>query len=152
HRPKPTLDDALPPGNGTVAVALLKLGHLLNEPRYIDAGMETLAWARASIEQYPAAHCTLLVALESRLYSPEQIIVRGPQQAIGSWLTLAREGYTPERCVYGIPDDEPGLVPQQRPALVSAETRQFVSAYICRDLTCESAITDFEEYKLKLKG
>ena len=152
HRPKPTLDDALPPGNATAAVALLKLGHLLNEPRYIDAGMETLAWARASIEQYPAAHCTLLVALESRLYSPEQIIVRGPQQAIGSWLTLAREGYTPERCVYGIPYDEPGLVPKQLPALVSAETRQVVSAYICRDLTCESAITDFEEYKLKLKG
>ena len=152
HRPKPTLDDALPPGNATAAVALQKLGHLLNEPRYIDAGMETLAWARASIEQYPAAHCTLLVALESRLYSPEQIIVRGPQQAIGSWLTLAREGYTPERCVYGIPYDEPGLVPKQLPALVSAETRQVVSAYICRDLTCESAITDFEEYKLKLKG
>ena len=152
HRPKPTLDDALPPGNGTVTVALLKLGHLLSEPRYIDAAMETLDWARASIEQYPAGHCTLLVALESRLYSPEQIIVRGPQQAIGSWLTPAREGYTPERCVYGIPYDEPGRVPKQLPALVSTETRQVVSAYICRDLTCGTPITNFEDYKRTLKG
>ena len=151
HRPKPTVDDALPPGKGTVTVALLKLGHLLNEPRYIDAAAETLDWARASIEQYPAGHCTLLVALESRLYSPEQIIVRGPQETMGSWLALAREGYAPERCVYGIPYDEPGRVPKQLPALVSAETRQVVSAYICRDLTCEKAITDFEDYKRALK-
>ena len=70
---------------------------------------------------------------------------------MGSWLALAREGYAPERCVYGIPYDEPGRVPKQLPALVSAETRQVVSAYICRDLTCEKAITDFEDYKRALK-
>jgi len=151
HRPKPTHDDALPPGNGTATVALLKLGHLLNETRYIDAAQETLDWARASIEQYPAGHCTLLTALEARLYSPEQIIVRGPPEAMGSWLTLAREGYTPERCAYGIPYDDPGQVPPQLPALVSTETRQGVSAYICRDLTCKPAITNFEDYERTIK-
>ena len=72
HRPKPTVDDALPPGNGTAAIALLKLGHLLNEPRYVEAAHATLDWARASIEQYPAGHCTLLRGLESHLYSPNR--------------------------------------------------------------------------------
>ena len=103
------------------------------------------------MEQYPAGHCTLLTALEARLYSPEQIIVRGPPEAMGSWLTLAREGYTPERCAYGIPYDDPGQVPPQLPALVSTETRQGVSAYICRDLTCKPAITNFEDYERTIK-
>ena len=152
QRPKPLLDDALPPGNGTVAVALLKLGHLLNAPRYVDAAQQTLDWARASIERYPAGHCTVLVALESRLYSPEQIIVRGPRGSIGPWISIAREGYSPARCVYGIPYDEPGPIPPQLPALVSTETRQLVSAYVCRDLSCTPAITDFEDYKRTIKG
>ena len=151
HRPKPTLDDALPPGNGTAAIALLKLGHLLNEPRYVDAAHTTLDWARASIEQYPAGHCTLLRGLESHLYSPEQIMVRGPQEAIVSWLSLAREGYTPDRCAYGIPYNQTGPIPRQLPSLVSAETRNAVSAYICQDLSCKPAITDFEEYKQAIK-
>ncbi|MCH2336867.1 MAG: thioredoxin domain-containing protein [Pseudomonadales bacterium] len=147
HRPKPTVDDALPPGNGTAAIALLKLGHLLNEPRYVEAAHATLDWARASIEQYPAGHCTLLRGLESHLYSPQQIMVRGPQEAMVSWLSLAREGYTPDRCVYGIPYDQTSPIPKQLPSLVSAETRRVVTAYVCQDLSCKPPITDFEEYK-----
>ncbi len=70
HRPKPTIDDAMPPGNGVLARALNLLGHLLGETRYLDAASGTLRWARAAMEQYPAGHATLLSALEDETSRP----------------------------------------------------------------------------------
>ncbi len=41
-RPKPGHDNATPSGNGVAALALQRLGHLVGEPRYLDAGERTL--------------------------------------------------------------------------------------------------------------
>src|SRR6185369_16903443 len=37
HRTKPGHDNATPSGNGVAACALIALGHLAAEPRYVDA-------------------------------------------------------------------------------------------------------------------
>ena len=42
HRPKPGHDNATPSGNGVAAQALIALGHLAAEPRYVDAGERTV--------------------------------------------------------------------------------------------------------------
>ena len=146
HRPKPTADDALPPGNGAAACALAALGHLTGEHRYLEAADHTLAWARGFVEQHPAGHCSLLTALESAVYPPELLIVRGPAADLEPWLGAARAGYHPSRAVYAIPYDCT-LVPNYLPRLVSAETRARVSAFFCSGLTCSTPITDFEEFK-----
>ncbi|MDE0661219.1 MAG: thioredoxin domain-containing protein [Gammaproteobacteria bacterium] len=151
HRPKPTADDAMPPGNGVAARALLGLGHLLGEPRYMDAAERTVDWARGFIAQHAASHCTLLTALEEYRYPAELVIVRGPRPAIGDWLAAARAGYRPSRLVYGIPDDAerlPAYLPRPNPLrLVSAEAASPVSAYLCNGLQCSAPITDFAEFK-----
>ena len=77
HRPKPTLDESSPAGNGTAACALVVLGHLFADTRYLDAASGTLRALRGAVEQYPAGHCTVLSAVEASAYAPEQIIVRG---------------------------------------------------------------------------
>ena len=152
HRPKPTIDDALPPGNGTACVVLAKLGHLLGDTRYLDASEQTLAWARSSIEQQPAGHCTFLAAVEANAYPPQQIIVRGPAHEIQRWVDIAHDGLHPWRDVYGIPYDDPGHVPQYLPKLVSTETRQRVTAYVCTGLSCSAPITELDEYKSAIDG
>ena len=83
HRPKPTLDESSPAGNGTAACGLIALGHLFADTRYLDAASGTLRALRGAVEQYPAGHCTLLSAVEANAYAPEQIIVRGPVDALG---------------------------------------------------------------------
>ena len=151
HRPKPTSDDAMPPGNGVAARSLLGLGHLLGEPRFLDAAARTVAWARGFIAQHPAGHCALLTALEEHRHPGEQIVVRGSGQAVAPWLEAARAGYRPSRVVYGIPHGArrlPGYLPSANPLrLVTDDADQAVTAYICNGPQCSAPITDLAEFK-----
>ena len=150
HRPKPTADDAMPPGNGVAARVLLGLGHLLGEPRYLDAAERTVRWGRGFIAQHAASHCTLLTALEEYRYPVELVIVRGPRRAIDDWLGAARAGYRPSRVVYGIPDDArrlPGYLTPSPLRLVSENAGPSISAYLCNGLRCSAPITEFAEFK-----
>ena len=149
HRPKPTLDESSPAGNGTAACALIALGHLFADTRYLDAASGTLRALRGAVEQYPAGHCTLLSAVEANAYAPEQIIVRGPVDALGSWLDIAREGYRPWRQVYGIPyraADAPDYLPQS----VDSGTGSRLTAFVCRGLECSPPIDSIEEFRSAL--
>ena len=138
YRPKPTLDDAMPPGNGIAARALLDLGHLMAESRYLEAAGRAIDWARGAMEQHPAGHCTLLTALEARREPPEQIIVRGPVPAMAPWLEAARQGYRPWRKVYAIPYQGVAALPPYLPRLVSAEAADMVVAFRCEGFTCSA--------------
>ena len=146
HRPKPIADDALPPGNGAAACALIGLGHLSGEHRYLEAAERTLGWARGLVEQHPAGHSMLLTAIEETVHPPELVIVRGPTQEMAEWLTAARAGYHPSRAVYGIPYAA-ALTPNYLPRLVSADTLARTSAFFCSGLQCSTPITDLAEFK-----
>jgi uncharacterized protein YyaL (SSP411 family) len=146
HRPKPTTDDALPPGNAVLAQALIQLGHLFAAPRYLDAAHATLTWARAAMEQYPAGHCSLLAALEAEIYPGELVIIRGPDAEVGAWREVATQGYKPWRQVYVIPFDA-AEAPDYLPRLVSAEAQERPMAFICRGLVCGQPIDRLEEFE-----
>ena len=67
QRPKGFSDDATPNGNGVAAYALGRLGHLLGEPRYLDAAAKSIDAAVASFGDWPHAHAAVLLALDERL-------------------------------------------------------------------------------------
>ena len=146
HRPKPTLDESMPPGNGTAACALTALGHLFADTRYLDAADGTLKALRGAMEQHPSGHCTLLSAVEAGAYAPEQIIVRGPTDALDTWLDIAREGYRPWRNVYGIPY-ECGQVPDYLPGRLDGDGRSPPTAFVCQGLKCSPPIDSLEEFR-----
>lgn len=75
-RSKPFLDDATPAGNALACLALLRLGHLCGEPRYLDAVEATLHSALDDIERYPGAAGGMLVALEEWLQPRPQVLAR----------------------------------------------------------------------------
>jgi hypothetical protein len=147
YRPKPSIDDAQPPGNGAMAVAMMRLGHLFGEPRYIEAAMRTLAWAVEQMRRYPAGHCTLLSALALAQHPGEQIIIRGDTSESAAWLATARQGYHPTRSVYAIPWDVADPLPGYLPRLVSAELKDRVAAYRCEGTRCSLPITSLDEFK-----
>jgi len=131
YRPKPTLDEALPAGNGVAARVLTELGHLFGRTDYLESAQRTLAWARGPMEQHPAGHCALLAALELGLMNPEQIVLRGPADDLGAWVAAAAPGYHPWRRVYAIPYGPYRTLPRYLPKLVSAHLQQSVCAYWC---------------------
>ncbi|MDE0691708.1 MAG: thioredoxin domain-containing protein [Gammaproteobacteria bacterium] len=144
HRPKPVLDDALPPGNAIAVRALVAFGHLTAESRYLDAAHATLDWARGFAERQPAAHSALLTATEEATEPGETVILRGPSNLIQPWLEAARDGYQPTRRVYAIPYDS--QAPSYLPRLVTAEARARVTAFVCRDLVCSPPIGELDDF------
>lgn len=146
-RPKPTLDESVPPGNATLAQALTRLGHLLGNTEYLDVATNTLRWARAIMEQYPSSHYGLITALEEANESLVQIILRGPVEEMQAWKQAVGNNYAPWRSCYAIPFDDTKTVPSYLPGLVSSETKNKVSAFIYDGTECSKPITDLEAFK-----
>jgi uncharacterized protein YyaL (SSP411 family) len=133
-----------------MARTLIQLGHLFGESRFLDTASATLAFTRSSLERHPAAHCTLLDALESFVYEPELVIIRGPLSEATAWLAACRQGFTPWRQSYLIPYDAQAI-PSYLPALVSTETRNRTTAFVCRGLSCSLPIETLDDLKTAIE-
>ncbi|MCB1684456.1 MAG: thioredoxin domain-containing protein, partial [Pseudomonadales bacterium] len=147
YRPKPTLDDAQPPGNGVMAQVLMELGHLFGETRYLETAAATLDWAKGKMTQFPAGHCSLISALELELRGPEQIIIRGPADQLAPWLAVTRSGYKPWRSSFAIAYEDNRTLPAYLPRLTSADLRNRTVAYRCEGMSCSLPIESVEELK-----
>ena len=148
QRPKPYGDESLPAGNGVAAVALGRLGHLLGEPRYLDAAERTLRNAWTQVSQLPYAHATLLDALDEQLEPPEVIVLRGDGTLPG-WLARATSRYAPRRLSLAIPGDATdlpdGLAERRAPP-------SGCLAYVCRGTHCEAPIAELSVLDGILRG
>jgi uncharacterized protein len=136
HRSKSFGDDATPSGNGIGAFVLQRMGYVLGEPRFLEAAESALRAAWQSIEKYPHAHASLLLALDEYLTPPETIIMRGAQAEIDQWSRELAKLYAPRRIVLAIGSDTAGLPP----ALAGKASRGPAVAYICRGNVCSSPI------------
>jgi uncharacterized protein YyaL (SSP411 family) len=148
HRSKSFADDATPAGNGIAAVVFQRMGHLLAEPRYLQAAERTLRAAWLGIEKYPHAHTTLLTALDELLNPPETIILRGGAREITAWARELHKLYAPRRIVLAVPDDAEGLPP----ALGEKAARGAAVAYICRGSTCSAPIDSLGNLVSRLRA
>ena len=137
-RPKPLGDESIPSGNGVAAHALQRLGHLLGEPRWLDAAAATLRFAAEPMRRVPYAHATLLAALDEYHAPPETIVIRAEPPALGTWQAAAQQGYRPRRLVLAIPSTAPSL-PGNLGAMAPGETGGL--AYRCRGTHCEPPVT-----------
>jgi uncharacterized protein YyaL (SSP411 family) len=135
HKPKPAIDEAVPAGNGVAALALLALGHLLGEQRYLDAAERTVRSALHGIERYPDAHCTLLRALDELITPPKLVVLRGTAAELAPWQRKLDRQYAPHRLAFAIPNDAvlPGLLAQRTP-------RAGPVAYVCEGMTCRAPL------------
>lgn len=132
HRPKPYMDESLPAGNGVAARALLRLGHLLGEPRYLDAAERALVAAADVLQRQPHACATLLLALLEYHQPATQTVARLHDEADRAWRTAldAAERAGP---LYRLPDkgELPGILAQ-----VPENT-----VIICRGTQCSAPLS-----------
>lgn len=149
-RPKPSFDEALPPGNATLANAMLQLGQLMGNTTYLDAASNTLRWARAAMERYPANHCSLVSALQSMNGRDQTVVLRGPEPQMQQWRADLLQGYRPWLRVFCLAYDMGGPMPDYLPSLVSAATRDQVNAFIFEDGQSNPAINDLDALKKQL--
>ena len=144
HRPRPTLDDALPGGSSAATRALQRVGHLFGRQDCLDAAERALAQAGPYMERAAQAHATALDALAEYHAPLEQVLIRGPEAA--TWASATREGFRPDRRIYAITGED--CLPAFLPREASAET----TAWVCRRGTCSLPITSRSALDAELGG
>jgi len=77
HRIRPQQDDATPGASGSAARALLQIGHLSGDGRYLETAHRALRVSGRELRKYPLAHASLLLALSEYLWQPVQVIIAG---------------------------------------------------------------------------
>ncbi len=145
HRLRILQDDATPSGNGVAARALLTLGHLNAEPRYLEAARALLDRSGAELGKYPLGHASLLVALDEYLDPPAQVVIAGQDAAeTAAWQSVVRQ-FDRVHC-YAL---APGA--HRWPAVLGEQTQGGeTTAYLCRGSRCLPAIRSRAELEEKL--
>ena len=147
HRAKPGHDNATPSGNGIAAFALQRLGHLVGEPRYLEAAARALQCFYPVIEQHPSACVSLATALEEYLSPPQTVVLRGGRESLAQWNRVLARRYRPATLLIGITADAAGL-----PAVLdkAAPPGAGVNAWVCQGVSCLPAIGELAELERTL--
>jgi uncharacterized protein YyaL (SSP411 family) len=151
HRAKTGADNATPSGNGIAACALQRLGHLVGEPRYVEAAERTIRLYYPTLEQNPGAHVSLLTALEESLAPPAIVILRAAgheQEAMKSWQRTLASTYRPDTVVVTIPPGVAGLPD----ALDKPPPASGVQGWICQGARCLPPLRDISELAATLES
>jgi uncharacterized protein YyaL (SSP411 family) len=130
-RTKPGHDNATPSGNGIAAIQLQRLGHLVGEPRYLDAAERVLRLFREAAVHHPAGFASLDRALAEHLEAPAVVILRGPAAAQGEWARAIGGHYLPSTVTLAVPDEVRGL-----PEALAKPAAGSVNAWVCRGVVC----------------
>lgn len=148
YRDKPGTDDATPSGNGIAARVLLRLGHLLAEPRYLRQAERILEGMAGMMRRYPSAHGALMEALCEHQEPVETVVLRGAPAAMAEWRSMCA-GYRPDRQIFAIPEQTEAALP----GIINAMTnRGEITAYVCRGTACSEPITDSSTFKQRVAG
>ncbi len=135
QRPKVYADDAMASGNGVAAQALLQLGYLLVEPRFIAAAEGALANGGPLAAEAALGHMSLLQAADLHREPPPLVILRGPETIARDWQRALRERNR-LAWVYRLPSEAKGL-PQALAGKCGHPTASDrVVAYLCRGTSC----------------
>ncbi|MDD5299657.1 MAG: thioredoxin domain-containing protein [Gallionella sp.] len=140
HRPKPGHDNATPSGNGSAAFALQRLGHLLGEPRYLEAAARTLKLYYPALAQQPAGFASMLLALQEYLAPPQIVILRSAPGASAPWRRQLLQHYWPGTLILALEGELSGL-----PQMLAKPWSQGVGAWVCQGVACLPVIEDCVE-------
>ncbi len=142
-RPKDVQDNAVPSGNATATLVLLRLAALTGERRYAEAADGALATVGPYLARYPTGFAQWLVAADLALHPPIELAVVGapgsPETA--RLLAPALRGFRPHQVVAVAADPAVSAVPLLggRFALDGRPT-----AFVCRDFACRQPVTEPE--------
>jgi uncharacterized protein YyaL (SSP411 family) len=143
QRSKSFVDESLPSGNGVAARALLKLGRLVGEPRYLDAAERTLRAGWDALLDYPHACCEMLLALGEFLDPPAHVVVRYRDTGAASMWRASTQNID----AWFIPSDAsalPGVLARQ-------ETANAVTAFLCKGTSCDPPLVTLDDFTAALR-
>ena len=151
-RPRELQDNATPSGSALAATALLKLGGLTGDSRYVNIAQRAIVEMQPMMVQYPLGYGQWLQAASYALSRPKEIAIVGRHETpdTRALLAVVRSGYRPFQVVALA---APGPARTAGPFLV--QDRNLVggqaTAYVCMDSTCQSPVTSPEMLRTLLE-
>jgi uncharacterized protein YyaL (SSP411 family) len=145
HRTKPGHDNATPSGNGVAAGALIALGHLCGEPRYVEAGKRTVQLFAPALAKSPAGFSSLLAALEETGTPPTTVLLVGDRAVCAEWQRALERRLRPAVRIFNVA----GLA--LRPELTrGGAPADGAAAWVCRGTHCLPRIGTLPEIEREI--
>ncbi len=137
----PTYDDATPSGNGLAAHCLIRLGYVLGNTAYVEAGEKILHSLHATAEAMPTALGTTMCAIIEKFNPGTIVILRGKREQLKIWQQSIANSMPLTAYVLAIPDHEQDL-PE------SLTLRKPVGGspvgYVCKGHVCSAPFDSLE--------
>jgi uncharacterized protein len=144
-RPKPIEDGAIPSGNSTAALVLMKLGLFTGQNRYFKEGQEILETFSQPLQQQGMGMCEMLIAADFALGPRREIVIAGatedPQTL--QYMVLTRDFFMPRSVILFHPPDQKGSGIEAVNPFISSQmpVRGKPAVYMCENYTCQSPLT-----------
>jgi len=152
-RTKDYFDNATPSGNSVAAMALLKLGLLMQDQEYSRRAVTILRALRPAMTRYPSAFGYMLSAMDFYLSEPKEIAIVGKLDSheVRSFGEEIHSRYLPNKVIAACePGDETAALEIKLLAGRSAIDSK-ATAYVCRNYTCLLPATTVEEVAARLE-
>jgi uncharacterized protein YyaL (SSP411 family) len=147
HRTKPGHDNATPSGNGVAAGALIALGHLAAEPRYVDAGERAVRVFAPALAQSPGGYSSLLSALEDAQSPPTTVLLAGDPVTCDAWQRELERTLRPSVRVFNLAGIVVPVELVKGPAPGGG-----AAAWVCRGTQCLPPIVSLPEIEREIAG
>jgi hypothetical protein len=147
HRTKPGHDNATPSGNGVAAGALIALGHLCAEQRYVEAAERTVRLFAPALAQSPAGYSSLVAALEEIRTPPATVLLVGDAAVCASWQRALERRLRPSVRIFNVAG-----VALPAELVRGGAPAEAAAAWVCRGTQCLPAIGSVAEIEQELAG
>ena len=149
-RPKDVQDNAVPSGNATAVVVLLKLAAFTGEARYAETAERALRLIQPALAQHPGAFAEWLSALCFVFGQPVEIaLVGAPEaEATRALLKVIHSAYRPFKVLALARPGEASPVPLLE-ARGLADGKP--AAYVCSHFVCRQPVTDPQALQKQLE-
>jgi hypothetical protein len=140
-RPKSGHDNATPSGNAVAALALLRMGYVLGETRYLESAERVLLLFVPLMTRRPGGFATMNMALNEALEPTRLVVLRGSPEQLEQWRSELAGRIDGSLLVLALDTQLKGLPD----ALDKPGQRGAVNAYLCEGVSCLKPVQEIGE-------
>ncbi len=145
HRTKPGHDNATPSGNGVAAEALIVLGHLCGEPRYVEAGERAVRLFAPAMARSPGGYASLLGAHAALMEPPTAVLLAGDRDDCSAWQRALERRLRPTVRIFNVAGV---AVPAE--LIKGHAPGDGAVAWVCRGTRCLPPIGDLARLEVEI--
>jgi len=145
-RTRPTYDGAEPSGNSMAALALLRLGQLLDNKTFQHWGRKVVETTLPLVAKAPQGYLRMLWAVDFLLHPPVEITLVGRRgdEGLAALHGAVAQRYLPNKCLLLVDPEAPAFTDGSPLAAGKTAVDGQATAYVCRAQVCQAPVTTVE--------